>query len=482
MVGTLPHPEPPLEGVPDPLPPSAGGLSRRRRLVGLVACVLGLPALTGVLVMVRDEVSLDAVLLIYLLAVVVIAVVGGVGPSLVGAVASFLLANWFLTPPYYTFEVADRNHLIELLVFVVVAALVSVTVDLGARHRVSAERNRMEARLLSRLTSGDAGVSTATGVLDEVRGLFGMTSVALARQGSAGTVLASVGPRTTERPRLTVPAGEDLVLVAHGPELFAEDRRLLHTLATAAARAWDEQRLSEEAAHARRLEETDRVRAALLAAVGHDLRTPLAGVKAAVSSLRQTDLTWTPEEQSELLCAIEESADRLSDVISNLLAMSRIQAGALSVHLGRASLDEVVGAALLSVGRGDERVDVPEDLPAVLADAGLLERVLANLIANARRFAPPGSPASIDARRSGPDSVRLRIIDHGPGVPPERWDDMFQPFQTLGDRDSTAGLGMGLAIARGFTEAMGIALQPSQTPGGGLTMSLTLPVALPVAP
>jgi K+-sensing histidine kinase KdpD len=196
-----------------------------------------------------------------------------------------------------------------------------------------------------------------------------------------------------------------------------------------------------------------------------------------VSSLRQTDLTWTPEEQSELLCAIEESADRLSDVISNLLAMSRIQAGALSVHLGRASLDEVVGAALLSVGRGDERVDVPEDLPAVLADAGLLERVRANLIANARRFAPPGSPASIDARRSGPDSVRLRIIDHGPGVPPERWDDMFQPFQTLGDRDSTAGLGMGLAIARGFTEAMGIALQPSRTPGGGLTMSLTLPVA-----
>lgn len=459
------------------MPPSTGGLSRRRRRIGLVVCVLGLPALTGCLVLARGEVSLDAVLLIYLLAVVVIAVVGGVVASLVGAVASFLLANWFLTPPYYTFDVADRNHLIELLVFVVGAVLVSVTVDLGARHRVSAERNRMEARLLSRLTSGEAGVSTPTGVLDQVRGLFGMTSVALVRRGSTDTVLAAAGPTTAEQPRLTVPAGDDLLLVAHGPELFAEDRRLLHTLATAAARAWDEQRLSEEAAHARQLEETDRVRAALLAAVGHDLRTPLAGVKAAVSSLRQTDLTWTPEEQAELLSAIEESTDRLSDVISNLLAMSRIQAGALSVHIGRASLDEVVAAALLSVEPGAERVDVPEDLPAVLADPGLLERVLANLVTNARRFAPAGKPSSIDAMRHGPDSVRVRIIDHGPGVPPERWGDMFEPFQALGDRDSKARLGMGLAIARGFTEAMGIALEPSVTPGGGLTMSMTIPVA-----
>jgi K+-sensing histidine kinase KdpD len=477
MIGPSPRAEPPLDRVPDPLPPSAGGLSRRRRLIGLVASGVGLPGLTGVLVLVRDEVSLDAVLLIYLLAVVVIAVVGGVVASLVGAVASFLLANWFLTPPYYTFEVAGRNHLIELLVFVFVAALVSVTVDLGARNRVSAERNRMEARLLSRLTTGEPGVSTAAGVLDEVRRLFGMTSVALVRQGSAGTVLASVGPRTTERPRFTVPAGGDLVLVAHGPELFAEDRRLLHTLATAAARAWEEQRLSDEAAHARQLEETDRVRSALLAAVGHDLRTPLAGVKAAVSSLRQTDVTWTPQEQAELLGAIEESTDRLNDVIANLLAMSRIQAGALSVHLGRVALDEAVAAALLSVGHGTEDVDVPEDLPAVHADAGLLERVVANLVANARRFSPADAPAEIRAARWGTDSVRLRVIDHGPGVSPERWEAMFEPFQTLGDRGASAGLGMGLAIARGFTEAMGVTLQPERTPGGGLTMSLTLRVA-----
>lgn len=465
------------EGGVEELPPSYGGLSRGRRLAGLAACLVALPTLTGLLVAVRDEVSLDSVLLIYLLAVVVIAVVGGVVASLVAAAESFLLANWFLTPPYYTFEVEGRDRVIELVVFVVAAALVSLTVDLGARSRVSAERNRMEVRLLSRITAGEVGETTVEGILDQVRELFAMTSVALARPGPDGAVLASVGPPATDPPTLTVPAGDGAVLVAHGPELFAEDRRLLRTLATAAARAWEERLLSEEAARARQLAETDRVRTALLAAVSHDLRTPLAGIKAAVSSLRQTDLTWTDDEEGELLAAIEESTDRLTGIISNLLALSRIQAGALSVRLGPVAVDEVVAAALLSLGAGDERVDVPEDLPAVLADAGLLERVIANLVANARRFSPTDAPASVEATADGHDRLTLRVVDHGPGVPEDRWEEMFQPFQTLGDRDPARGLGMGLAIARGLTEPMGATLTPALTPGGGLTMSLSLRLA-----
>ena len=393
------------------LPPSGGGLSRNRRLLGLVLCVAGLPALTALLVAVRDRVSLDSVLLIYLLVVVVIAAVGGAVVSLLAAVASFLLANWFLTPPYYTFEVAGQDRLIELIVFVIVASLVSFTVDVGARARVTAERNRMEAQLLSRLASRAAGTSTVDGVLEQVQQLFGMTSVELV-QAEGGSVLAHVGAQDSGTPTLTVPAGDDLTLVAHGPELFAEDRRLLRTLASAAARAADEQRLTEQASQAQQLAETDRTRTALLAAVSHDLRTPLAGIKASVSSLRQTDLTWTPEEQSELLASIEDSTDRLDMVISNLLAMSRIQAGKLSVHLGDVAVDEVVAAALLSLGPSDELVDVPEDLPPVLADAGLLERVVANLVANARRV-QPGGFASGDHRPAGqgsrhPDDRRPR--------------------------------------------------------------------------
>jgi K+-sensing histidine kinase KdpD len=459
------------------LPPSAGGLSRHRRMVGLAACLVGLPALTGLLFSVRDRVALDNVLLAYLLAVVLIAVIGGMIASLLAALTSFLLANWFLTPPYYTFEVEGQDRLIELVVFVIVAALVSVTVDIGARNRVRAERNQMEARLLSRLTSGEEGEGSVQGILEQVRILFGMGSVTLTQGGSARQPLASVGLPASGPAALAMPAGPDLTLTAYGPELFAEDRRLLRTLAAAAGRAWEQQQLGEQAEHARRLAETDRVRSALLAAVGHDLRTPLAGIKAAVSTLRQTDLTWTPADQDELLGSIEESTDRLTVVISNLLAMSRIQAGAVSVHLAPVQLDETVAAALLSLGDGYEVVDVPENLPPVLADAGLLERVVANLIGNARRFSPPGRPAIITATAAGPSVAVLKVSDHGPGVPVERWEDMFQPFQTLGDRDPSPGLGMGLAIARGLTTPMGVELIPSHTQGGGLTMTLRMPVA-----
>ncbi|NUR94808.1 MAG: hypothetical protein HOV67_06050, partial [Kribbellaceae bacterium] len=207
---------------------------------------------------------------------------------------------------------------------------------------------------------------------------------------------------------------------------------------------------------------------------GHDLRTPLSGIKAAVSSLRQSDIDWSPEEQRELLETIEESADRLDDLIANLLAMSRLQAGALSVDVRPLVLDEVVGKALAGMPHDAVVVDVPDDLPLVLADAGLLERVIANLVDNGRRYGT--AAVRVDAARDG-DVVRVMVVDTGPGVPAEDFDRMFTPFQRLGDNPADGGVGLGLAIARGFTEAMGGVLTPAPTPGGGLTMTVTLPVA-----
>jgi K+-sensing histidine kinase KdpD len=267
-------------------------------------------------------------------------------------------------------------------------------------------------------------------------------------------------------------------LVAEGPALFAEDRGLLNRLAAAAARAWDGQQLIGEAAQARGLAEVDRLRTALLAAVGHDLRTPLAGIKAAVSSLRQQDMTWTAAEHSELLATIEQSADRLDELITNLLAMSRLQAGALSVHTVPTALDEVVAQALIHAHADGVQVDVPDDLPRVLVDPGLLERVVANLVVNACRHSPPGTPVQVTAGVDAtPDStMSLRVIDTGPGVPAKDRDRMFAPFQRLDDRTSGAGVGLGLALARGFTEAMGGTITPSDTSGGGLTMTVSLPV------
>lgn len=442
--------------------------------------MLGTPALTAVLFSVREQLGLGSVPLIYLLAIVAIAVVGGLVPAVIAAVASFLLVNWFLTPPYFTFQVAGRDRLIQLFVFVVTAILVSVIVDMGARNLVSAERNRMEARLLAGLASSEIGATRPEGVLTQIRDLFELAAVELVDPTATGQpVLVATGQRDGAPPNMTFRTRNNLELRGYGLPRFAEDSRLLRTLAETAARAWEERRLADEAARAEQLAETDRVRAALLAAVGHDLRTPLAGIKAAVSTLRETDIEWSAEQVGELLGSIEKSTDRLTDVITNLLAMSRIQAGALSVHLAPVTVDEVVGRALLHADAPQVEVDVRDDLPTVLADAALLERVVANLLSNAARFSRPGEDLAVTARTTRMDQVILEVIDHGPGVPPARWGDMFLPFQRLGDRDSRTGVGLGLAIARGLCDAMNVGLGPGETPGGGLTMTLTLPVVAP---
>ncbi|TCC07220.1 sensor histidine kinase [Kribbella soli] len=448
---------------------------KRRVWAGLGLVVAGLPALTVALVPIRDSLALESVLLLYLLAVVLIAVTGGLLPGVTAAFAAVLLANFFFTTPYHTLVVDQRDSIIALFVFVLVAVTVSVTVEVATRSRIAAVRSRSEAEVLSRLTTEPVSDASLMAVLEEVRESFGMESVALMeRHGDIDRVAAYAGRPLHGNPVISVPARDGLRLVAEGPELFAEDRKLLTRLAAAAARAWEGQQLAGEAAQARQLAEIDRLRAALLAAVGHDLRTPLAGIKAAVSSLRQQDVTWSPAEHDELLETIEESADRLDDLIANLLAMSRLQAGALSVDVRPVVLQEVVAKSLVGVPVDAVVLDVPDDLPLVLADPGLLERVIANLVDNARRFSPSGVPVRVMAWAD--DSAHLSVADSGPGVPAADRERMFTPFQRLGDQRSDTGAGLGLAIARGFSEAIGGSLNPSSTPGGGLTMTVQLPL------
>jgi two-component system sensor histidine kinase KdpD len=267
-------------------------------------------------------------------------------------------------------------------------------------------------------------------------------------------------------------------LVGRGPALFAADQRVLGAFAAAVETAFEGRRLSEQAREARTLADVDRQRTALLAAVGHDLRTPLAGIKAAVSSLRQSDVEWSPEEQAGLLAAIERSADRLDSVVANLLDASRLQAGAVVTDARPVALDEVIGAALLALGPGHERVqvDVPEDLPLVQADPGLLERVLANVLDNGLRHGGDDTTIEVIAT-AGSTSAKLMVVDHGPGVPAEQRERLFTPFQRLDDRSTATGVGLGLAVARGFTDAMGGAIAAEGSPGGGLTVRLRLPLA-----
>jgi two-component system sensor histidine kinase KdpD len=466
-------------------------MSARRSWSGLGAGLGGLAVLTGLLVPARHDVALAGVVLIYLVPVVAAAAVGGVRPALVTAVSADLLVNYLFVPPYHTLVVESGEHVIVLVVYVLVAAAVSLGVDLAARDRARAARRELEASLLAAASTEPVAEESLTRLLEQVRTTFGMSAVAMLESGPEGEhEVAGVGGVGNGRPALSAAAGHGLRLVAWGPELFAEDRRTLTRLANAAARTLEAQRLAHQAAEGREVAEMDRVRAALLAAVGHDLRTPLAGIKAAASSLRHPDLELTASGRAELLATIEESTDRLTALVDNLLAMSRLQAGALSVHLEPVALDAIVAHAVLHTdltpapvmselgptGHAEVRVDIPDDLPLVQADPGLLERVVANLLTNALAASPPAGTIRLHGHTAA-SGVVLHVVDHGPGVPEEQWDRIFAPFQRLHDRSAGAGLGLGLAIARGFTEAMGATLTPSRTPGGGLTMTVTLPIA-----
>ncbi len=457
------------------LPVPSAGISRRRRLGGLTLAAVLLIVLTGVLLQGRGDLALGSLLLLYLTVVVATAAVGGLLSGVATAVASVLIVNWFFTPPYRTLLVESEDAVVELAVFAAVALIVSLTVEVAARDRAQAVRSRIEADLLSQVAARPAEELSLTEILEQVRATFGMTSAALVRRGPDGeqVVVAGVGPVRGEESALRVPAGASLELVAGGPTLFAEDRGVVERLAAAAARAWETQHLVAEAGH---LAEVDRVRSALLAAVGHDLRTPLAGLKAAVSSLRQDDVEWSAEEQAELLETIEESSDRLADLIGNILDMTRIQVGAVTVHAEPVAVDEVAALALIDVAAAEVRLEIPDSLPLVLTDAGLLERVVANLVDNAVKHSPPGHPAAIRARAVA-GWVELSVVDHGPGVSSALWPAMVAPFQRLGDRDAATGLGLGLAIVQGFCSAMDLEVVPSPTAGGGLTVTVRLPVA-----
>ncbi|MFB7032708.1 sensor histidine kinase, partial [Streptomyces sp. NPDC056295] len=214
----------------------------------------------------------------------------------------------------------------------------------------------------------------------------------------------------------------------------------------------------------------------LLAAVSHDLRTPLAGIKASVSSLQADDVEWSEEDRAELLANIEDGTDRLDHLVGNLLDVSRLETGTVTAVIRETDLDEVVPMALLGVPEGSVVLDIPETLPMVAVDRGLLERAVANIVENAVKYSPYGEPVLISASALA-GRVELRVVDRGPGVPDEAKERIFEAFQRHGDAPRGEGVGLGLAVGRGFVEAMGGTVTTEDTPGGGLTMVLGLRTA-----
>jgi two-component system sensor histidine kinase KdpD len=458
--------------------PLPAALSRSRRIAGFITAILGLPLLTLVL-KIGPTLPLINDILLFLVAVIGVALIGGLWPALLAAVAGSLLLNWFFTPPVGRFTIAEGQNLLALGIFVIVALAVSWVVDTAARKTRQAAQAAADAQTLATVAGSVLrGERPLMALLERLRETFHLDSVTLLEKG---IVVAAVGQPACRRPAdsdVEVTADGDLMMLLKGHTLHASDRRIVEAFAAQAAVALKQQRLATEAASAKPLAEADKLRTALLAAVSHDLRTPLASAKAAVASLRSRDVQFDDHDRDELLATADESLDRLDRLVANLLDMSRLQAGALGVTAIGVGAEEVVPRALDDIGPGGRQVivHVPDDLPLLHADPGLLERILVNVVSNALRYSPPGRPPVITGSSHG-DIVELRIIDHGPGIPDDRWERVFLPFQRLGDRDNHTGVGLGLALSRGLTEAMGGTLTPEETPGGGLTMILALPVS-----
>jgi two-component system, OmpR family, sensor histidine kinase KdpD len=469
------------------LPSRAGrarlsGLPWRRRLVGWAMVAFGLPLLTAVLVTRRADLSFATELLLYLLLAVASGAAGGVGPAVTGAIGGSLLVNYYLVQPLHTLTITEAENVFALVVFVIVAVTVSGFVTLASRRAYDARRLRAEAEGLARTTATLAGAADPLPMLlDQMRVTFALAGAAVLRPVAAGAWIteASAGdaPESpTAGTAIELGSEDGAVLVLGGGNLDLDDRRLLHAHAEQLGMALKARRLQQELARAAVIEEADALRTALLQAVSHDLRAPLANIKADVTSLLSSEVSWDPATEREFLVSIDEETDRLNRLVGNLLDMSRLQAGVLTLHLGPVALEEVVSTALASLNLSAAvTIDIDEGLPFALADGDLLERAVANVIANAVRFSREGDAVVVTAAVEADRCIHLRIIDNGPGIDEGLRAAVLRPFQRLGDGPSGTGVGLGLAVANGFVSAMGGTFSLGDTPGRGLTVDIALP-------
>ncbi|NYD67383.1 two-component system sensor histidine kinase KdpD [Agromyces atrinae] len=452
----------------------AGALTVRRRVLGFALALLGGPLLTVLLVALRSDESITSDVLAYQLLVILVALVGGIWPALFAAVLSGITLDYFFVDPVHTITVDEPLHLFALGLYVANALLVSAIVDRAARRARAAQRASAESELLATIAGsvlrGEGALQAMIGRTREAFSLAGVRLIA------SGAVLATDGEPAGALS--TIAVGDRAVLELYGRDPAASERRLLTVIAAQIDATLEHGDLAETAKEVGPLAATDRVRTALLSAVSHDLRRPLASATASVSALRSSAVVLSDADRAELLETADESLDILARLVTDLLDVSRVQAGVLGVAISPVDVDDVILAALdeLGIGPADVDLDLDRELPLVAADAVLLQRVLVNLLTNAARYDPPETRVRLSTSTFA-DTVQVRVTDHGPGVAPERRDEIFVPFQRLGDTDNQTGLGLGLALSKGFTEGMGGVLDGEDTPGGGLTMVVTLPVA-----
>jgi K+-sensing histidine kinase KdpD len=449
----------------------------RRQAVRFASAIIGTAVVwLTVLAFTRaNPIDLTVALLVVLVEVLAVAVLSGPVLAALVALAAAFLVNWYLVPPYGTFAIDSADNVAALIVFTLVAVVAATLVELGARARTRARESTRQAELLGDIVVTSEGENAVT-ALERVREGLHLEQVELTGRtgGAPARVLASTGVPSASAVVLDVSLPDGYRMMGRGAELFAPDPDFLMSLGSAAVRAFESQRLQEESLRADELEAVDRARTALLASVGHDLRTPLAGLRVSIETLRALDSTLEPHDRSALMETIESSAERLDELITNLLDMSRLQAGALITHHEPTDVADVIDRVLLSLPGERLDVHVGVDLPSVDADPALLERMVANLVSNALRYSPASAPVTVVAHREA-NSVALDVVDRGPGIPEEHSVEVFRPFHRVGAQPD-GGTGLGLAIVKGFGDAMGISVSLESGVNGGLKARLDIPV------
>jgi two-component system sensor histidine kinase KdpD len=490
----------------------------QRTALGIVVTLAGLGALLALLLPFRSHLSIAIPALAFVLPAMAGVVIGGFVPGVVGALAGFLVYDWFFLPPYNTLTVRSPSNWFALAVYVVVVLVVAQVVASQRSAREEALRRTEESERLFELSQaliGDLTLSQLlTHIVGTVQSVFVPRWTALVlpdgreATGSAEVlrVAAAAGQALTDADMASVTSGggqarslglvDDTgprrvsvaLVVSHRPvgmlvlqdvQLAEQERNLLGTFANQAALTVDRAQLREQALRTRLLEEIDRWRRALMGAASHDLRTPLASIKTAVSSLRQADAPLGPEDRAELLELIELQADRLARLVTNLLDMTRIEAGALELRPTTVAFDELVAEAVASLGGlvapGRIRVDAPGDLPLLRLDHVLMSQVLANVLENAERLSPDDSIIRVAARTapgSAATRVEIAVSDDGPGIAPEERERVFEMFSQNGGGGRA---GLGLAIAKAFVEAHGGLIRIDPDVARGARVVFTVP-------
>lgn len=483
---------------------------RARTWLGMATTLAGVVLASAAMVPLRSHLSVATAALVLIIPVVAGVSVGGFPAGVVGVAAGFFAYDYCFIPPYYTLSVGAAQNWAALAVYAVVMLVVSRVVAALQQARGTARRREQDTRRLfdiSDLLIGERTMEDLLGsIVGTVRQVFDLRSVALLlpREGKLAVSaadgepfpeawLARLLPGPGQPAAVPVPGSGPLqtvalatsarpvgILVLAGASLDNHDRRLLGTFANHAALAVERAQLQEQALRAKVLEEVDRWRSALVGSVSHDLRTPLASIKAAVSYLADASLVLDAGERSELLGTIEGQADRLTRLVTNLLDMTRIEAGALQPRRQPLAVSELAREAVsrLASDLGPHRVQVqvPDRLPPVAADPTLTGQVLVNLLENAARHAP-SRPIVLLARRRDEGWIEVTVADRGPGIPPEKRQEVFEAFHGLdGTGPEAPGTGLGLAIAKAFVEAQGGRIQAGDNPGGGTSISFCLPV------